>query len=287
MPLKVKGMIRSACVACSLACVWNLMKNCSPGTWIFIELKPKTIRTLVDCSAFLTAANQGSRENNLKLILEISVNNFPFFQSNTVWETRGESRVLGLGYVLRTNLYWRAASCQMTLFCLFTQIEVCLTILRQRVNLCLTSCQIDQVQALSWPVSQQIIWGQNVLATSATLYRLSPQSPVSILALLTSSPWNIEFLSTVELTQNSGPRRSTGYISVLNKRHWCQNCAAVGGGCVEPRRALVVQTVVGDNFVCKSHCMTKTPPHRSLWCPSLSVDPRLSSSAIFHVKSYI
>lgn len=122
------------------------------------------------------------------------------------------------------NLYWRATSCQMTLFCLFTQTQVCLTTQKQRVM----PRQIDQVQALSWLVSQQIIWGQNVLATSAALYRLSPQSPVSILALLTSSPWNIEFLSAVERTQNT--RCSTSHISVLNKRHWCQNCVAVGKG---------------------------------------------------------
>lgn len=132
--------------------------------------------------------------------------------------------------MLFNNLYWRETSCQMTLLCLSTQTKVCLTIQKQRVNLCLTPCQIDQVQTLSWLVSQQIIWGQNVLATSAALYRLSPQSPVSILALLTSSPWNIEFLSAVERTQNTGPHCSTGNISVLNKRHWCQNCAAVGKG---------------------------------------------------------
>lgn len=52
------------------------------------------------------------------------------------------------------------------------------------------------------------------------------------------------------------------------------------------------QTVVGDNFVCKSHrvanaAQPKTLPLRSCWCSSLSADPCLSTSTIFQVKSYI
>lgn len=39
---------------------------------------------------------------------------------------------------------------------------------------------------------------------SRTVSTFPLQSPASVLALLTSSPWNIEFLSAGQLTQNSG-----------------------------------------------------------------------------------
>lgn len=146
----------------------------------------------------------------------------------------------------------------MTLFCLFTWTEARLTMPTQRVNLYLTSCQIDQVQALSQPLSQQIIWGQNIPATSATRHRLSSQSPVSILALLTSSPWNIEFLSTVERAQNRGPgnvRPATSVFLIKDTRvktvlQW----RGGGGGAGLPQKASV-GAVVGDNFECERYCM--------------------------------
>lgn len=90
-----------------------------------------------------------------------------------------------------------------------------------------------------------------------------PQSLVPILALLTSSPWNIEFLSTAEPTQNSSQCCLTGHMSVLNKRHWCQKSNREG--CFVPQKTLVMQTV-GDNFLCKSHCTVGTAKHCLIAC---------------------
>lgn len=103
---------------------------------------------------------------------------------------------------------------------------------------------------------------------------------VSTFSLNLQSPywhfWHhlLEILNSSQLSslhKNSGPRCSTGYISVLNKRHRCQNCAAGGGGDVVLWRVLVKQTIRGDNFErWVTNIGTKTA---ALWSPPLSGDP--------------
>lgn len=229
------------------------MKNCSPGTWIFIEFKPKNIRTLVSKYCVVRCLwHRQIEENKLKLILEISVNNFFFLKA--VWETWSE-RSIGT---------WICTSNKSLLKSSLLSNDIVLSLYSDRglSNNTETKSESTSDVLSDWssarhcpgPVSQQIIWGQNVLATSATLYRLSP--PVSSLRIGTSDIISLKYWIPINcrgLYKTVGPRRSTGHISVLNKRHRCQNCAAVGGRYVVPRRALVVQTAVGDNFVWKSH----------------------------------
>lgn len=79
-PLKVKGLIQSACVAGLLAHV-NLMTDFSPRTWIFIKLIPR------DPNQWVRVTNG---ENNMRLIVEMLVNIFTFLDlRETVWDGCG------------------------------------------------------------------------------------------------------------------------------------------------------------------------------------------------------
>lgn len=200
------------------------------------------------CSVTVTPANQGSQENKLKLVLQILVNNFkfPFFPPRvTQFE---ESRGLGVGYVLQTN--------NLLLKCSLLSNDIVLPLYSDRglsnntdtKNESMSDVMSDWSSAGIVPagVTTDYMRPKRSCDFSHTVSTFSPnlQSPYwhfwhHLLEILNSSQLS-------SLHKNSGPRHSTGHISVLNKRHWCQNRAAVGKGYVVPRRALVVQTIVGE-----------------------------------------
>lgn len=183
----------------------------------------------------------------------------------------------------------------MTMFSLFTQTGVC--------NYTATKGESTPDVLSDWSSAGIVLVGvttdymrpKRSCDFSRTVSTFSPN--------LQSPYWHFwhHLLEILNSSQLSGLHKtladcSTGHISVLNKRHWCQNGAAAGRGYVMPRRALVGDSWKWQLCVLKSlhgrfslarKGKKKKKPLRSCLLLPLSDDLCLSSQNIFQVKSYI
>lgn len=158
---------------------------------------------------------------------------------------------LGLAYIQQTQVYWRAANCSVPFL---KRLPNNTDTKRVPISDGLTS----RGSVLATITTDYM--RPNILATSAPLYWLS--SPVSSLYIGTSDIISLKYWISLNYraytVNNRGHSSLTGCFSVLNKTVVSNSRR----GCFVMQWGQVVQTVIRDSFLCKSHRLVnaaKTP----------------------------